>query len=199
MKKVLISLIPVLILLIACAPTQSVARGSVDQTQDLSGYWNAKDIQQTAEQIVRDVLGKGWLSVYKEENDRKPRVIVGRVRNLSSEHLDTKPLVSNIQTELINSGKVSFVASKNQRGSVREEREDQQYHADEDSAKRMAAELGADFELGGEITTVIDSYGGKQARYYNVKMQLINIETNEIVWQGQNEIIKFISKSRVKW
>ncbi|MBC8415777.1 MAG: penicillin-binding protein activator LpoB, partial [Candidatus Cloacimonetes bacterium] len=40
---------------------------------------------------------------------------------------------------------------------------------------------------------------GKAAKFYQVDMELINVETNEKVWIGSKEIKKIIQKSKAKW
>ena len=197
--KLIVTLMVMAVVFAACGPNKTVERKAVDESIDLSGRWNDTDLQLTAEQIIRDVISRPWLPEFKDENERKPVVIVGSVRNKTSEHLDTQPLVNAIETELINSGKVKFVASKKKRDEVRDERMDQQTQSSEESAKRLAAETGADFMLQGEITSITDQEGGQKVVYYQVAMELINIETNEINWKGTKQIKKFVSQKRSKF
>ncbi len=198
--KLIITLLIMTVIFSACGgPAKTVERKAVDETIDLSGRWNDSDLQLTAEQIIRDVISRPWLPEFQNENERKPVVIVGTVRNKTSEHLDTQPLVNAIETELINSGKVKFVASKQKREEVRDERMDQQTQSSEESAKRLAAETGADFMLQGEITSITDQEGGQKVVYYQVAMELINIETSEINWKGTKQIKKFVSQKRNKF
>ncbi len=197
--KLIVTLMVMAVVFAACGPNKTVERKAVDESIDLSGRWNDTDLQLTAEQIIRDVISRPWLPEFKDENERKPVVIVGSVRNKTSEHLDTQPLVNAIETELINSGMVKFVASKKKRDEVRDERMDQQTQSSEESAKRLAAETGADFMLQGEITSITDQEGGQKVVYYQVAMELINIETNEINWKGTKQIKKFVSQKRSKF
>ncbi len=198
--KLLLALVAVTLILTACGgPAKTVERRAVDETIDLSGRWNDSDLQLTAEQIVRDVLSRPWLPDFISAEDRKPVVIVGTVRNKTAEHLDTVPLVNHIEMELINSGRVTFVANQQKREEIRGERMDQQTQSSEDSAKRLAAETGADFMLQGEITSIEDAEGGQKVIFYQVAMELINIETNEIKWKNTKQIKKFISQKSSKF
>ncbi|MCD4796076.1 MAG: penicillin-binding protein activator LpoB [Candidatus Cloacimonetes bacterium] len=190
-----------MILIVAgcAAPTRTVSRVSADEQTDFSGNWNDTDSKLVAEQMIQDLMYRSWLSDHVMENDSKPVLIVGRVRNLSSEHIQTDTFVKDIERELINSGKVKFVASSKERDEIRQERLEQQSYASDETAKRLAVEAGADFMLQGGIKSNVDASGGKAAKFYQIDMELINVETNEKVWIGSKEIKKIIRKSKTKW
>ncbi len=149
--------------------------------------------------MVSDVLRRPWLNQFKSDNGRKPVVIVGGLRNLSSEHIEMGTFVKDIERELINSGLVKFVATSGERSDIRNERMDQQSYASEATAKRLAAETGADFMLKGGIKTVIDAVSGQQVKYYQTDLELISVESNEKVWIGTKKIKKVVKQSRLKW
>jgi uncharacterized protein (TIGR02722 family) len=173
-----------------------VQRTAADEQTDLSGRWNDTDARLVAEEMIDDLLSRPWLDRFVGGEGREPVVIVGTVRNRSSEHIDTTPFVRDIERELINSGMVRFVAAAAQREELREERMDQQTQADEDTIARLGAETGADYMLQGSITSVVDAIEGERAIFYQVDMELIDIETNEKVWIGSKEIKKLIEQRR---
>jgi uncharacterized protein (TIGR02722 family) len=184
--------------LVSCSSSRTVTRVASDTQIDLSGRWNDTDAQLVAETMISDVLRRPWITDFTGENDRKPVVIVGEVRNRSSEHIETLVFTKSLERELINSGKVKFVASDAERQGVREERMNQQGNTSAETMKRLGQETGADFYLGGVITSVTDRVDGERVVFYKVNLELINIETNEKVWIGDKEIKKFIEQSRYK-
>ncbi|HEQ71200.1 MAG TPA: penicillin-binding protein activator LpoB [Spirochaetia bacterium] len=184
---------------IACGPSRSVKRTAVDTTVDLSGRWNDTDARLVAEEMVKDSLSKPWLMRFNREEGRRPVVIVGLVRNRSSEHIETAGFVNDIERELINSGEVRFVASAKQREEIRRELESQQSYASEETMKRLASETGADFMMQGVITSTVDAVSGKRVVLYQVDMELISIETTEKVWIGTKKIKKVIEQKSVGW
>jgi hypothetical protein len=202
MKKrsiVLILIIAAVVLLAGCATSsRTVTRTSADTQTDLSGRWNDTDSRLVAEKMVQDLMSRPWLNEFVDNNDRKPVVIVGTVRNRSSEHIDTNPFIKDIERELINSGKVTFVAGDKQREEIRKERKDQQTEAAEETIKRLGEETGADFMMQGIITSQEDMVDGKKAVLYQVDLELINIETNEKVWLGTKKIKKVIEQNKFK-
>lgn len=179
-----------------CAATK-VSRVSIDTVQDLSGRWNDTDSRLVSEQMVGALTHAIWVDEFTSTSKRKPVVIVGAVRNLTSEHIETDTFVKDIERELINGGRVKFVANRQERGEIRGERQDQLSNATETSAKRLAAETGADFMLRGGIKTQVDSVEGKQVKYYQVDLELVNIENNEKTWLDTKKIKKIVKQSRL--
>jgi len=100
--------------------------------------------------------------------------------------------VEELQRALINSGKVEFVASADERGDVRAERADQDLNASEETRKDHGQEVGADYGLSGTISSVQDREGGESVVLYQVNLKLVDIRTSQIVWNGQKKIKKNI-------
>ncbi len=181
----------------ACATR--VERIGVEETRDLSGEWNDTDSRLVSEEMVRDALARPWVDNFINEKGNLPTVIVGEVRNLSHEHINVGTFVGDIERELLNSGGVQFVASRSERGQIREERKDQELNASAETANRMGEELGADFMLQGAINTILDTEGKEQVRFYQVDLSLISLADNRKVWAGQKKIKKFVKKNAIRW
>jgi len=185
-----------LAILLGCASTK-VERVGVDTTTDLSGRWNDTDSRLVSEEMVKDALSRPWLERFsKAHGGKEPTVIVGTVTNRSSEHINVQTFTKDLERELTNDGRVQFVASKTEREEVREERQDQQSQASQETAKGLGKETGADYMLKGTINSILDEAGGTKAVYYQVDLQLFDLEKNLLVWSGQKKIKKIIEKSR---
>lgn len=184
----------------SCAgPSHAVSRLSVDEDRDLSGRWNDTDSRLVAEQMIDALLTHHWLGNFVAKEDRNPVLIVGDVRNLSSEHIPVDIFIKDIERELINSGQVSFVANKFEREEVRAERLDQQLSSTEETAKRLAAETGADFMLRGSLKNQVDAISGKKIKFYQVDLELIDLGTNAKVWLETKKIKKLVKQSKASW
>ncbi len=179
--------------------SRKVSRIPTDSVTDLSGRWNDTDSRMTAEAMIQDLLSQQWLAEYQSAAGKKPVMIVGQVRNKSSEHINTDVFIKDIERELINSGKVTFVASAGERDQLREERLDQQHFASMETMKRWANETGADHMLLGSINSIVDSVEGKSAVFYQINLELIDIENNTKVWIGEKKIKKLIEQDKYKW
>jgi penicillin-binding protein activator len=183
--------------LVACKP--SVTRVDSSTVTDLSGEWNDTDSRLVSREMVQDVLSRNWLANFTTKHGKVPTVIVGDVRNLSHEHINTRTFIADIERELINSGEIDFVASSREREEVRGERMDQDLNASEATRKERGQEIGADFMLKGSINTIVDAVSGEQARFYQVDLNLIDLANNRKVWAGQKKIKKTIEKSGIRW
>jgi uncharacterized protein (TIGR02722 family) len=193
-------LVGIVLLSINCAgSSRKVSRIPTDSVTDLSGRWNDTDSRMTAEAMIQDLLAKQWLEEYQMATGKKPVLIVGQVRNKSSEHINTDVFIKDIERELINSGKVTFVAAAGERNQLRDERLDQQHFASMETMKAWANEIGADHMLLGSINSIVDSIEGQSAVFYQVNLELINIENNTKVWIGEKKIKKLIEQDKYKW
>ena len=188
----------VLTLLFASCAGPSVKRTEVDETIDLSGKWNDTDSRLVAEEMILDCLERPWLERYQTSHPGKaPTVIVATVKNRSHEHINTQVFIKNLERALINSGRVQFVASKDERVELREEKADQQYgFTSRETQKSLSREVGADYILQGSINTIKDEIKGKYVILYQVNLELIELETHLKKWIGQKEIKKYVKRSR---
>jgi len=174
----------------------SVTRMDAGDVKDVSGHWNDTDSRLVAEEMISDCLSRPWYGKAQSDLGKNPTVIVGAVKNQSSEHIATDTFVEDLQRALINSGKVEFVASKNERGDVREERADQDTHSSEETRAANGQETGANFMLSGAINSIVDQESGKAVVFFQTNLKLLNMRTHQIVWNGQKKIKKYVTRSR---
>jgi uncharacterized protein (TIGR02722 family) len=192
-----VGLLVLLGLAIGCGGT-TVKRTAVEEEIDLSGLWNDVDSQRVSEEMINDSLSRYWIEDWRDRTGSKPTVIVGAVRNKSSEHINTRTFVKDLERAFVNSGRVRVVADSGEREGLREERLDQLRNATIETAKSMGKEIGADFMLIGGINTIIDAAGNKQVRFYQVELELIALETNEKVWIGQKKLKKLVTNPKYR-
>ena len=188
----------VLSALAGCSTMPRVKRVDSGEVTDLSGKWNDTDSRIVSQKMISDMLNLPWYNTWASEKKSKPVVIVGRIVNNTMEHINTGTFIADIERELINSGKISFVAGGADRETIRRERLDQLQNASDETIKDFGKEIGADFMLFGTIGSLVDQAGGQKAVSYQIDLYLINIEKNLKVWVGQEKIKKLISRSRLK-
>ncbi len=192
MKKLIIIPFVAFLLVIDSCANRKVNRIDPDTQVDLSGRWNDTDSKLVANEMIKDVLSRPWRSNYEQKSGKRPTVIVGSVRNKTSEHIDPVPFIKAMEREFINSGVVSVVQSGDERNQLREERNEQQIFASEETKKKWGKEKGADFMMNGVISSIIDQYKNQRIIYYKVNLELTDLETNEKVWIGEKEIKKYV-------
>lgn len=200
MKKylLLVCAVCVSLTLFSCSSTPKVTRVDEDTQVDLSGNWNDTDSRLVAEEMIADSVSKPWMENFLMKKQAKPRIIVGTVLNKSDEHINTETFVKDLERALINNAKATFVASKSEREEIRAERLDQADFSDPATIKKFGKELGADYMLKGQINTITDAVKKTTLKYYQVELELIDIETNEKVWIGQKKIKKVVGTKKYK-
>jgi len=192
----LIATLGVVAILSGCGHETKVTRVDAGVVTDLSGRWNDTDSRMVAEAMVKDALQYPWLGNFENANQRQPVVVVGTVLNSSHEHISVQTFITDLERELTNSQKVTFVAGKSERDEVRTERKEQAIYAREETQKAPGKETGADFMMKGTIATILDEADGAKAVFYQVDLQMIDLESNAKVWYGQKKIKKVVEKKR---
>lgn len=180
-----------------CA-ARTVSRLDATTPVDLSGYWNDTDSRLVAEEMIRDALSRHWIELYNRENGAMPVVLFDGIRNHTAEHIPQQTFLNTIQKELLNSGRVIFVANSIEREWLRTERVDQAKNATPETQNQARQERGADFLLGGEISYIEDATNRSQLRVYQVDLRFLSLKDNTIVWAGQKVIRKVVDHARVK-
>jgi uncharacterized protein (TIGR02722 family) len=173
---------------------------AVDEEVDLSGKWNDVDSRMVSEKMIGDCLNSPWVARFEQNRPGQPPVvIVQSIRNRSHEHINTQTFIKDLETAMVNSGLVDVVASSDEREELRVERKDQfAGYTSDATTKSFGEEIGADFALQGSINTIKDQIKGQYVIYYQVNLELINIETNRKAWIGEQKIKKNVKRSKLK-
>lgn len=192
-------LVVILFVVLGCGSSRTVTRLEPETVTDVSGAWNDTDARLVAEEMIKDCLSRPWVTDFAAAAGKKPVVTVGTIANNTSEHIDAETFTTDFERELLNSGQVKFVASRDQRDEIRDERMDQRDFASKETMKKIRNETGADFILLGSIKSIADEAEGLRVMYYQTDLELINIESNEKVWIGTKKIKKEISRGKSKF
>ena len=178
--------------LTGCSPNWKVKRIDPAETVDLDYRFDDEDARQVAHGMIEDALSKPWLVEHMAVNDKRPLVVVGTVKNATGDYINADLFTDVIQEELLNSGKVRFIADRDQRAELRQQRLEELEFRDPATINHAAMEKGADYMMLGRIKDVKErSIDSKQVVYfYQVTLEMIDIETNEKVWIESREIKK---------
>lgn len=150
----------------------------------------SQDVVAMTNRMMRDMLANPELA----GKDTPPRVIIDaeEFKNSGSQILNRNTIVNRLRVELNRAaqGRMKFVGRHYAR-SVEDERDlKRSGKTDVGTTGLSKAALGADYRLGGEITSM-DSRSGKsgmQQRYSQIVFEMFDLETQEIVWSGMYEL-----------
>lgn len=178
------------ILFAACAP--QVSRLDPASTVDLSGRWNDSDSRSVADQMISQLTASQRFKDYAAQKGSRPTIIVGMVRNKTSEHINANTYIKKLETAIFNSGLADIVESDEFRDKLRVERAQQQDFSDPSTVAEWGMETGADLMLFGEMSSETDTYHNQRIVNYVTTLFLTDMESNQRVWYGQQEIKKYI-------
>jgi penicillin-binding protein activator len=179
-------------ILIFASCSHKVTRIDPTETPDYSGNWNYTDSRLTAETMIEKSLSGKWLGEHLQTKGKRPVVIVGFVTNKSHEHIEAETFMNDLERTFVTTEKVGLVQSGKKREEMRSEKSDQQTNSSVSTMKKFGLEKGADYILQGSINSIVDPYKRKKSVTYQIDLVLTNIETNEVVWIGDEKITKNI-------
>ncbi len=180
-------IITMIFFLAGCATTPNVTYENPEQVETVTPEFGSTDLQMIAEKMVNSLLKSPVL-----QSGRRPVIYVHRVRNRTDEHIDTKAITDKIKVALLKSGRVRFSAVSEVNDELLKQLEYQTSSGmvDPKTAKSFGHQVGADYFLYGEITSIKKKAGRVEDIYFKMTMNLVNIETGLIEWADEKEIRK---------
>ncbi len=177
-----------------CASTPKVSYGDPEQVETVTTEFGSTDLQMIAEKMTNSLLATPVLTTAK-----RPVLYVYQVKNKTDEHIDTKSVTDKIRTTLQKSGKVRFTAVNEVNDEILKQLEYQSKSGvvDPKTAKSVGHQIGADYFLFGEISSIRKSSGRVQDVYFKFTMNLVDIKTGIIEWADEKEIRKQAKKTLI--
>ena len=168
---------------VSCASAgQSVYMNPNTITDSDTGYSDT-DLRSIAASMVNSLLSSP--RVY-EKGDR-PTVMLGKLENKTTQHIDMGAILNKIETQMINSGKVRFVNRKVLSEMAKEQALIQTMG---DESVETGALIGSQYRLDGEMTEIPTKSGHKKVRFYRIGMWLTDNATSEKIWASEKEFKK---------
>jgi uncharacterized protein (TIGR02722 family) len=166
-----------------------VSYGNAQATETVNADFGSTDLQTIADKIVASLIASNSLQPDPADPGKPPLVSVTRLRNETSEHIDTKSITDKIRTALIKSVKVRFSALEMQ-GDLANQYKLQGTMADTATQKTAGKQIGSKYILGGDISSIVKNNGTVKDVYYKITLQLTDIESAVIEWADEVEIRK---------
>ncbi len=175
-----------------------VSYGDAKETETVTVEYGSTDLQSLASKMARSLADSP--AVKEASANGRPVLFVDSIRNKSSEHIDTEALTDSMRTQLLRSGKFRFVdMSKVQ--SVKEQLEYQQQSGMVNPAAmvRLGKQTGAQYMLYGNLASIVKDNGKVKDVFYQLTMNLMELESGELIWADQQEIRKQSRKKTLGW
>lgn len=203
MRKPFSALAPVvpaalaLALAASCYPPRTAfTRGTYEDPNTiemLSDRFNENDLQLIAKKMVDSLA----LSPAFKQIQGRPIIVIGKMKNSTSEHIDMRSLADKMLVQLGKTGKFAFM-DKGAREEIAEEYEYQgSGYVAKDQAKGPGQQASADYLMTGEISSIVQEVGRDKQVDYKMTTKLHNLRSGIIEWTDEKEIRKKFEKKAV--
>ena len=181
--------------LIGCGPSAFIKGDYEDHTTEnnLNDQWSETDMQKTVEDMVSSMVNHPVIAKAKTP----PVVIVTKLQNKTSEHIDTQSIMDMVRVELTKTGKVNFI-DKEAREDIADEYNYQNSGMVHDATKKgPGGQVGADYVVNGRLDSIVQEAGKNKTVYYKITLNMTNLKTSVITWTDHKQLRKVYKKQSV--
>jgi uncharacterized protein (TIGR02722 family) len=195
----LIAMTFIISLMSGCAAFRiSVKEQDPKDVKDMGVGYDQKDMLKWGELISKDIIDHPFMK------SNKPLIADLGIQNRTKEHLDMQSLADTITTHLLDSGKVRLVNTAD-RDKLLKEQGFQLANCTMATRSKIGKQLGAKYMLTGGLVEMRQE-SGKQVRvskknnaYYQLTINITDLETGEIVMKKQRDRLRRESKPILGW
>ena len=179
-------IISIMIFIIGCSPTSKTEKDQIIPAKII--VWDEIDSEIIADSLISISLQSDWNKNFSKK--RKPIIVVGKIVSTSDEIIDVSLLAKDIERSLINSGKVTFIADKQKREDIRNDRKNKDDFTDEKKFIKYLKSLKSDFFISGNFNSIVDSTSIPVEKRYTLNAEIISTKNASVVWNGEQDIVK---------
>jgi uncharacterized protein (TIGR02722 family) len=194
-KLIAISLLAFVISATGCGP-KAFVKGEYDDPQRenlLNDQWSETDMQVAVKNMVGSLVSHNSIANAK----KLPIVMVTKLQNKTSEHIDTQNIMDMVRVELTNSGRVNFVDKEAREDIAGEYNYQNSGMVSEETKKGPGGQIGADFIINGRLDSIVQEVGKEKTVYYKLTLNLTNLKTGIVAWTNHKEIRKAFKKKSI--
>jgi len=200
MKKLIIATTVglALTMVAGCAQKSVVRYGDATAVETTDINFGSTDLQKVAGEMTDSLLLSPVVGTLTQ--NKRPVMFVERIKNKTSEHIDTESVTDSISTKLLRSGKFRFVDMARVE-AAREQIKFQQDGGMVDTNKsvQFGKQIGAGYMLYGNLSSIVKSNKDKSDVYYKFTIRLMDLESGLVEWADETEIRKTKAKESVGW
>lgn len=187
-----------IVLASGCANKSVVSYGDATAVETTDINFGSTDLQKVAGEMTDSLVLSPVIGTLTQ--NKRPVVFVERIKNKTSEHIDTESITDSISTKLLRSGKFRFV-DMGRVEAVRKQLNFQQDGGlvDLSKALQFGRQIGAQYMLYGNLSSIVKNNQDKSDVYYKFTMRLMDLESGLVEWADETEIRKTKVKASVGW
>jgi len=171
-----------------------VEYGDATEVETVNANFGSTDLQAISAKMVDSMLS--FPPVVALTAHERPIIFVDKIKNKTSEHIDTESVTDSISNKLLRSGKFRFI-DMTKVDAVRKQLDYQNSSGmvDPSTAISFGRQIGAQYMLYGNLSSIVKQDGSTKDVYYKMTMRLMDLQTGLIEWSDEKEIRKVKSKS----
>ena len=129
-----------------------------------------------------------------KQSGQQPVVAIWPIKNDTTEHLDDQmlTLLSDLETQLINSGVVAVVSRERQKEMIQEANLQQSADFNPQMAAQIGQQIGAQYFITGKLQAVDERFRDERRVQYSLFMQVLDVDTSVVRFQNKSERSKAI-------
>ena len=183
------------LLCVGCAHHTRAVRGDDEPGLDsaaMSTGLDRRDLQRMLNENMEKMRTSAVVQRWSSEN--RPPVSVLPMKNETSEHIDSplQALISDVETKLIEWGGVRVISLENQQDLLNEIRRQYSEGFDQSNIAHWGKQIGSRYFVTGKVYTTDERVGVQRRVQYYMFMQVIDVETGEILFQNKSNVTKAI-------
>ncbi|WP_448552854.1 penicillin-binding protein activator LpoB [Thalassotalea montiporae] len=184
--------------LAGCSSKQVVSYGDATAVETTDINFGSTDLQTVANQMTDSLIASPIIGSLTQ--NKRPVVFIERLKNKTSEHIDTESITDSISTKVLRSGKFRFV-DMSRVEAVRKQLDFQQTGGlvDPSKAIQFGQQVGAEYMLYGNLSSIVKTNEDKKDVYYKFTMRLMDLKSGIIEWADETEIRKTREKASIGW
>jgi uncharacterized protein (TIGR02722 family) len=179
----------------ACAHHTRAVRGDDEPGLDYSAMstgLDRRDLQKMLNENMERLRTSPVIQRWMSEN--RPAVSVLPLKNETSEHIDgpLQALISDVESKLVEWGAVKVISLENQQDLLNEIRRQYSEGFDQSQIAHWGKQIGSRYFVTGKVYTTDERVGAQRRVQYYMFMQVIDVETGEILFQNKTAGTKAI-------
>jgi uncharacterized protein (TIGR02722 family) len=171
-------------------------RGSQDPSIDahaMSTGLDKEDIQRALKETLNKLRTSRAMDTWRTTNP-PPTVAIFPFSNSTDQHIDSalETILSETETWMVESNVVTMISRERQREMIREVEGQQNAVFNPAHAARYGRQMGAKYFITGKVSGNDERTEDMRRVQYFLYLQVIEVETSVIAWQGKTEITKAV-------
>jgi uncharacterized protein (TIGR02722 family) len=173
--------------------SSKVQYGDAGAVETTTTEFGSTDLQIISEKMVNSLLS--FPPIVEVTANKRPVMFVDQIKNKTTEHIDTESVTDTISSRLLRSGKFRFVDMTKVAEVQKQLKFQSSGTVDESTATRVGKQIGAEYMLYGNLSSIVKKAGSTKDVYYKFTLKLMHLETGIVEWSDEKEIRKTREKS----